>query len=211
MNARRHKPDPSSPEAAGSFASQRIVAAARHHFLTHGFRSVTMDEVAQELGMSKRTLYDFFPSKATLLKAVLLDKIQSIETELDGIASSSSDDVLKALRQLLACVQRHTEEIRPPFVRDLRREGPEMFKLIEDRRRALIQLYFGKLFDEGRRAGVIRKDIPTRVMIEILLGATEAVMNPQKITELGLTPKSGYSAILSVILEGVLKRRRSEP
>jgi AcrR family transcriptional regulator len=185
-------------------AAPRILAAARQHFFTHGFRSVTMDDLAAELGMSKKTLYLSFPSKSDLLRAVLLDKFRSVEADLDRITSESSPDALAPLRRLLACMQRHTEEIKPPFVRDIRREAPEMFKLVETRRRELIQRYFGKLFTDGRRAGIIRKDIPTQVMIEVLLGATEAIMNPQKISELGLTPQTGYAAIISIIFDGVV-------
>jgi hypothetical protein len=49
-------------------------------------------------------------------------------------------------------------------------------------------------------------------MIEILLGTVQAIMNPSKMAELDLTPKTGYSAITTVILEGVLteKGRPSE-
>jgi AcrR family transcriptional regulator len=196
---------PASPEVVSEkSASQRIVAEARHHFLTHGFRRVTMDDLAEELGMSKKTLYASFPSKSALLEAVLLDKIRSIEADFEKVGTGSPDDFLGTLHRLLACVQLHTDEIRPPFVRDLRREGPEMFKLIESRRRALIERHFGKLLDQGRKAGIIRRDISTQVMIEILLGATEAVMNPQKLTELDLTPGAGYSAIVSVVFHGVL-------
>src|SRR5919109_200285 len=185
-------------------AAQRILTVARQHFFTHGFRSVTMDDLAAELGMSKKTLYLSFPSKSDLLRAVLLDKFQSVEADLDRITSESSPDALAPLRRLLACMQRHTEEIKPPFVRDIRREAPEMFKLVETRRRELIQRYFGKLFTDGRRDGIIRKDIPIQVMIEVLLGATEAIMNPQKISELGLTPQTGYAAIISIIFDGVV-------
>ena len=188
-------------------ASQKIITAARHHFFTHGFRGVTMDDLAEELGMSKKTLYVFFPSKTDLVRAVLLDKFHSVESDLEQIVSAFPDDALAALQQLLACMQRHTEEIQPPFVRDIRREAPEMFKLVESRRRELIQRHFGKFFSAGRRAGIIRRDIPTQVIIETLLGATEAIMNPQKISELGLTPKTGYSAIISIVLEGVLTGR----
>ncbi|HEV8342096.1 MAG TPA: TetR/AcrR family transcriptional regulator [Candidatus Binatia bacterium] len=191
---------------AENSASQRIVAAARRHFFAHGFRSVTMDDLAEELGMSKKTLYSCFSSKTALLKAVLLDKFRSVEADLDRIMSECSSDVLAALQRLLACMQHHTAEIQPPFVRDIRREAPEIFKIVESRRRDMIQRYFGKLFSEGRRAGIIRKDIPTKLIIEILLGATEAIMNPQKIAELDLTPKTGYSAIISVILEGVITK-----
>ena len=191
----------------GNAAAERIIAAARRHFFTHGFRSVTMDDLAEELGMSKKTLYVSFQGKSDLLRAVLLDKFREVEADLERLTSEFPTDALAALQQLLACMRRHTEEIQPPFVRDIRREAPEMFKLVERRRRELIQRYFGKFFIQGRRAGIIRKDIPTKVIIETLLGATEAVMNPQKISELRLTPQTGYTAILSIILEGVITGR----
>jgi AcrR family transcriptional regulator len=188
-------------------AAQRIVTAARRHFFAHGFRSVTMDDLAEELGMSKKTLYASFAGKTDLLRAVLLDKFRSVATDLERIASASSTDVLDSLHQLLACVQRHTEEIQPSFVRDIRREAPELFQLVQSRRRDVIQRYFGKILDEGRRAGIFRKDISTRLMIEILLGATEAIMNPTKMAELGLTPKTGFLTIITVVLEGVLTEK----
>ena len=196
-------PDPSLTNPA----AHRIVTAARRHFFAHGFRSVTMDDLAEELGMSKKTLYASFPSKEALLRAVLLDKFRSVELDLERIASASSTDVLDSLHQLLACVQRHAEEIQPPFVRDIRREAPEMFQLVQSRRRDVIQSYFGKILDEGRRAGIFRKDISSRLMIEILLGATEAIMNPPKMAELGLTPKTGFLAIIAVVLEGLLTEK----
>jgi AcrR family transcriptional regulator len=182
----------------------RMIAAARRHFFAHGFRSVTMDDLAAELGMSKKTLYGSFPSKMDLLRAVLLNKFCSIETDLDGVTTGNARDMLVVLHELLTCVQRHAEEIQAPFVRDIRREAPEMFELVQSRRRTVIQRYFGKLFDDGRRAGIFRRDIPTRMMIEILLSVTEAIINPAKMVELGLTPKTGFSTIITVILEGVL-------
>ena len=186
---------------------QRIIAAARRHFFAHGFRSVTMDDLAEELGMSKKTLYASFPSKLDLLRAVLLEKFHEVESDLDQVTAGISTDVLGALHRLLACMQRHTGEIQPSFVRDMRRETPEFFKLVEDRRRQVIQRYFGKIFEEGRRAGIIRKDIATRLMIEMLVGVTEAIMNPTKMAELGLTPNTGYTSVVSVILEGLLTEK----
>jgi AcrR family transcriptional regulator len=205
MAVRQTKPGPPLQELPPEKSpEQRIVTAARRHFFAHGFRSVTMDDLAQELGMSKKTLYACFPGKASLLRAVLMDKFRSIESDLDRITAESPTDVLAALHGLLACMQRHTEEIQPPFVRDIRRAAPDMFQLVQNRRREVIQRYFGRLFDDGRKAGIIRKDIPTPLITEILLGATEAIMNPPKMAELGLTPKAGFMAIITVVLEGVI-------
>jgi len=184
--------------------AQRIVSAARQHFFAHGFRGVTMDDLAGELGMSKKTLYASFPSKADLLRAVLMDKFRTVEVDLERITAGFSKNMLDSLHQLLACLQRHAEEIQPPFVRDIRREAPEMFEFVQSRRRQVIQRYFGKLFDQCRRVGIVRKDISTRLIIEILLGATEAIINPTKLAELDLTPRAGFSTVTAVILEGVL-------
>lgn len=189
-------------------ASRRIVAEARRHFMAHGFRGVTMDDLAKELGMSKKTLYAHFPSKAALLEAVVLDKFRSIETDLERLAVGRSlrrpPDFFLALRQLLSCMQRHAEEIRPPFLRDIRREESELFKLVEGRRRKLAERYFGNLISQGGKAGIIRKDIPAELIIEILLAAGQAIMNAPKMEELGLTWKTGPSAIITVVLEGVI-------
>jgi AcrR family transcriptional regulator len=183
---------------------QRIVAVARRHFYTHGFRSVTMDDLAGELGMSKKTIYAHFSGKAALLEAVFFDKFRNVETDLNRITSEFSSDYLAALQEMLACVQRHMEEIQPPFLRDIRRDAPEMFKLVESRRRDMIQRHFGKLIGEGQRRGIIRKDIAAELIMEILLGAVQAIINPTKMEELGLTPKAGFSAIITVVLEGVI-------
>jgi AcrR family transcriptional regulator len=187
--------------------AQRIVKAARKHYFAHGFRGVTMDDLAEELGMSKKTLYASFPSKLDLLRAVLLDKFRSVEADLDRVMSPASKDVLAALHRLLACMQHHTEEIQPPFVRDIRREAPEIFEVVQSRRRDVIQRYFGKLFEDGRRSGIIRKDVSTRLMIEMFVGVTEAIMNPAKMAELGLTPTTGYISIIKVMLEGLLTEK----
>jgi AcrR family transcriptional regulator len=166
-----------------------------------------MDDLAAELGMSKKTLYSQFPSKTELLRAVLLAKFRSVESDLEAVITDSANDASAALHQLLACMQRHTAEIQPPFVRDIRREIPELFQLVEERRRDLIQRYFGRIFDQGRRAGIIRKDVSTELIVEILLGAVQAVMNPAKIEKLRLEPKTGYGAIVSVILDGVMTEK----
>ena len=207
MRSFKHKAGSPDAVVPDSPTAQKIITAARHHFFTHGLRTVTMDDLARELGMSKKTLYANFSSKETLLRAVLLDKFRSIDRDLDRATAECPTDVLASLQRLLACVQGHAEEIQAAFVRDIRREAPEMFELVQSRRRDVIQRHFGKLFDEGRRAGIIRKDVSTRLMIEILLGATEAIMNPSKMGELDLTPKAGFVTIITVVLEGVLSAK----
>lgn len=184
--------------------SQRIVASARRHFLAEGFRNVSMDALAEELGMSKKTLYAHFASKTDLVKAVMLEKLAQAEADLEAITSRTDATFEDSIHDLLACIQRHGDEIRPPFIRDVRRDAPELFSVVEAGRTAMIHKHFDRLMKAGRKAGMIRKDVSVQMIVEILVGATQAIVNPQKITELGLTPREGYSAIISVVMRGVL-------
>src|SRR5438067_2148134 len=184
-----------------------IVEAARAHFFSHGLRSVTMDDLAEELAISKKTLYAHFPSKIALLEAVLADKFAGVEAKLEEIKRAYPHDFPAALHELLASTQRELDEIKPPFVRDMRQKAPQVFKIVERRRAELIQHFFGKLFAEGQRTGMVRSDLPAELMIEILLAAVQAIVNPAKVEELGLTPKTGFASVLKVVLEGVITRK----
>jgi AcrR family transcriptional regulator len=186
------------------FNRQRIVDAARVHFFSHGFRSVTMDDLAEELGISKKTLYAHFPGKIELLEAVLADKFAGVEARLKEATRAHPHDFPATLHALLANTQRELDEIKPPFVRDMRQKAPHVFKVVERRRAALIERSFGRLFIEGQRAGMVRKDVPARLIIEILLAMVQAIMNPPKMEELGMMPKEGFSGILKIVLEGAL-------
>ncbi|MGH7982141.1 MAG: TetR/AcrR family transcriptional regulator [Candidatus Udaeobacter sp.] len=197
-----HKPWPRSRRR--DLNRQRIVDAARAHFFSHGFRSVTMDDLAEELGISKKTLYAHFPGKFDLLEAVLADKFAGVEATLKEVTRAQPHDFPTTLRELLAGTQRELDEIKPPFVRDMRQKAPEVFKLVERRRATLIQHYFGKFFVEGQRARMVRKDVPAKLIIEILLAMVQSIMNPPKMEELGMTPREGFTGILKIILEGAL-------
>jgi len=195
---------PAASRSPSDAVQSRIVAGARRYFFSHGFRGVTMDDLAAELGMSKKTLYAHFDTKMALLQAVMCDKMNAVEADLERALSEGADDFSSHLQALLSCMRTHTEEIGESYVRDVRREAPELFAVVQKRRRELIQRIFGKLLEDGRKSGMIRADIPTVMMIEMLLGAVDSVVNPAKMGELESTPKVAFSQIITMFLEGVL-------
>ncbi len=82
-----------------------------------------MDDLAEELGISKKTLYAHFPGKIDLLEAVLADKFSSVEAALKEATRAHPDDFPATLHELLAGTQRELDEIKPPFVRDMRQKA----------------------------------------------------------------------------------------
>jgi AcrR family transcriptional regulator len=183
---------------------QRIVAAARVHYFASGFRGVTMDDLATELGMSKKTLYAHFPSKMALLEAVLEEKFTQVDTDMQEIVQSHKGDFSATLRGMLAVMTRHIGEVQSPFLRDMRRAGPEVFALVESRRSVVFGRYFDYLICEGRKSGLVRKDVPVKFVVEMVLGAVRTMVTPKKVAELKMTPKAALSAVVSVVLEGLL-------
>jgi len=206
-----HTSDLSNESSSGTLTAQsvrrRIIANARRRFLAHGFRIITMDDLAADLGMSKKTLYAHFPNKVALLGAVLRDKLHDIDVDLGRIASGDVSSFPALLQELSACLRQHLEEIQPSFLWDIQREEPDMFMLVQTRRLEMVHRYFGKVLREGRRAGLIGKGIPTNLIIEILLAAIEAILTPQKMTEMGLTPETGFLTIIRVVLMGVMTEK----
>jgi AcrR family transcriptional regulator len=164
-----------------------------------------MDDLALEMGMSKKTLYVHFPGKTALLEAVLRDKLARAESDLQR--ASAEGDFVRRVQAMLACLREHGQELQPPFVRDMKREAPELFAVVQDGRAHLIQRYFGDLFIAGQKAGRIRNDVSAAFLVEMLIGAVNAIIHPERLGKLRLTPKAAFVKVIGVFLEGVATQK----
>lgn len=176
---------------------------ARAHFLAHGFRGVTMDDLAAAAGMSKRTFYRHFPGKLELLDAVLEAKWG--ELDRDMAACRAEGEFSGRVRALLEVMHRHAGEVQAVFLRDLSREAPDRLERVMRMRRDLIRRHMGGLLRAGRRAGLVRRDMPVPLMTEILTGSMDAVV-PSRLDALRLNLSSAITAIVTLFLEGVAPR-----
>lgn len=92
---------------------RRVIDAAEAIFLVEGYRATTMDEVARRAGMSKKTLYQVFPTKEVLFEALLADRMkilhlpiedtnQPIETALADLLCRTAEFLLGARQIAMA-------------------------------------------------------------------------------------------------------------
>ena len=65
--------------------NQKIIETATEMFLTHGFKSVTMDEISSKMGISKKTIYHHFENKNDLVEATTLRLFETISKGVDEI------------------------------------------------------------------------------------------------------------------------------
>ena len=129
----------------------RILAGAEERFLSFGFTAVTMGDLAGELGMSKKTLYLVFAGKQALLNAVLDQRLSRVAARMKQIMDDPKTSFPTKLERLLAFLTEAMAEVKPPFLRDLKRHAPASFERIESVRQKLIPLHFGRLVAEGKR------------------------------------------------------------
>jgi AcrR family transcriptional regulator len=193
-----------------STAPSAVIDAAQERFFNFGFRAVTMDDLAIDLGMSKKTLYAHFSSKRDLLEAVLRRRITAIAAEFDRLANAPDLDLLAKLYGLIDTLVTGVSAIRPPLIRDVQRDVPELFAEIDAMRGKILPKHFGKIFEEGRRTGLIRTDLDSNIVIQMLIIAVQAIVSPENIERLDITPAEAYRTVLTVMIEGILTEKGRE-
>jgi AcrR family transcriptional regulator len=198
---------PISPTLSPDPVARRILSSARLHFMAHGFKNVTMDDLAADIGMSKKTLYAHFPSKSALVHSVLIQKLDQAESELGRVLAEKSGDFIGTLHQLTSHLQKHAGEAQPVFVRDLSREEPALAEYLVGRRRAIVEKTFAKLLTSGRNAGHVRDDIPIEFLIEMLLAVLETIAVPKYLASHNLSVTECLNQILATFLQGVLTEK----
>lgn len=110
-----------SPEAR---ARDRITAAARDRFFARGFHAITMEELARDLGMSKKTIYQLFPSKEAVLDEIIDRLAAELGNILSGLATPDGRTSQERLRLFLVEVAKRLAPIQPVFLESLRRFAP---------------------------------------------------------------------------------------
>uniref|UniRef100_UPI003563392F TetR/AcrR family transcriptional regulator n=1 Tax=Mariniflexile sp. TaxID=1979402 RepID=UPI003563392F len=71
----------------------QIILKSRELFLTLGFKSVTMDDIANTLGISKKTIYVHFSNKTKLVEAVTYELFETVCEGIDGICNTSKNPI----------------------------------------------------------------------------------------------------------------------
>lgn len=184
----------------------RIVETAERIFLRSGFNRVLMDDLARELGMSKKTLYSHFGSKEQLLRAVLVHRTGEIDRGLEAIVSAKESFPAK-LGRFAGFVQSKVAEVSPVFFEDIRRYAPECFRVVEEFRGRAIPRYFGRLLDEGIREGHVRPQVNRELLIRMLVLSIQGIIRPEAVEELRLRPGEALDRILAILFDGILTPR----
>jgi len=204
------KTDARDTDARASEVKGRILDVARDQFMRLGFNSVTMDEIAAESGVSKKTLYQYFPSKDALVSEVARANMEKCNAELRAILRDSESSPTMRLRRMMDYVAGIYGELSVSLVHDMRRCAPAIWQEVEAGRQRLIEEDFSALLKEGRAKGDFRKDIDTPVFLLIYAEVVRHVLNPATFGRLKIAPTRIFEATCKVLFEGLLTEKARE-
>jgi AcrR family transcriptional regulator len=187
----------------------RIILLARERFLKDGFSNVTMDELASDLMISKKTFYKNFHSKDELLADVVARVIGEMAMGVGAIIAGDQQFLAK-LSSLMEFIAKRVGVLGRPFLWDLQRNAPEQWKRVQEFRRTRVVPNFLSLVDQGVREGYIRKDINPRVLMLAFLGTIEAILVPSVLANEPFSTDEAVRGILKLFFHGLLTNEASD-
>ena len=193
----------------GFTIKERILSAFLELSKTRGFYRVTMDELAAEAGVSKRTLYRYFRSKEEMIEAVLEKLMANIESLIkEFVASHHKPDEIVAymLRILHRIIQTF---FHPLVLGDLQKHYPHYWEKIDQFRIKNVEnIVKSKLFLDEKNKELIR-NLDPRIVTAAIIASIQAVANPDFIITNGLTAEDTLTQLMELFLYGLLKKESS--
>lgn len=147
----------------------RIVETALELFMNRGCKSVTMDDIASENGISKRTLYEFFKDKSTLLEEALLLHEQKM-LEFFDVSAKTTSNVLEQFFNLHDKQNEVSINLKINFFKELKKFYPQIFDKMVKRMVCSHDDVIKSGIKRGQEEGLFRNniniDIVSRIMME---------------------------------------------
>ena len=147
----------------------RIVDGAGRIFWRLGIRSVTMDDVATRLGMSKKTLYQYVSDKNELVDRVLKHLTHCHSCDIAAIRSREKQNAIDELYAITTKVAEHIRGMHPSVHFDLEKYHPEAFHEMVTKRRKAIFRDMSDNLERGIKEGMYRADINVPMIATIYL------------------------------------------
>lgn len=181
----------------------KLLDKAYYLFLAEGFARFGMETIALRLGVSKATLYKYFPNKEALVDAVVGLQISLIDgrvTELSATARDFPARMTGFLGIILGLVQRSARA----FLQDVMKTAPRQWQRIVEFRRDRIFPYLTSLVNEGIRLGYMRGDLKGEALAPILVAIIEALGQPEYLLDLPLSMDEVMVSTARIIFQGIL-------
>ena len=137
---------------------EKILNTANELFLTYGFKSVTMDDIAEKMSISKKTIYAFYKTKSKLVEACVIDVFNVISAGIDQICAVGNNPI-DELFEIKDFVLNHlkSEQSSPLF--QLKKFYPKFFEELQKKQFEVMSECVQDNLNKGIKAGLFRDNM----------------------------------------------------
>ena len=180
---------------------EKIIDTAIEEFTKHGSK-FTMNDVAKELGISKKTIYTIFESKQDVLVGIA-DRYSRDFTDMrEAIEQDDSLDTLEKLERLFCAIPTKYYNIGLSRLFEVARKYPKQYRYLME---AVNQgwILAEQYLERGVREGKIRKDISVPVVMAMIRGTVTCFTESDILYKNGLTYEQGKEEMVQIIMKGI--------
>jgi AcrR family transcriptional regulator len=180
-----------------------ILVQVRRLYQRYGIKSVTMDDVAMHLNISKKTIYEYFNDKEDLVKCVMMSEHDSRCSMLDAIGENKYNAV-EEMFEVYKMINTSFREYNPSMEYDIRKYYPDLFgKIREVRRKRMYEVNYNNI-NKGKKEGLYRREINSKIIAKLHVFRTETLMDSNIFTVEELTSLKVFNEIFIYHIQGIL-------
>ncbi len=156
----------------------RILDGATKLFFRFGVKSITMDSIASDLGISKKTIYQHFPDKDTLVKDVVLAFVEKDTCQWKELDEKYSD-VIEKMFQSFDIVKETLTEINPRLMFEVQKYHPEAFAIFKQYEESIMFSSLVNDLKKGVDLGYFRPELSIELIAKMRMAEIHLLFNPE--------------------------------
>lgn len=150
----------------------RVLKGAEELFFKAGIKSITMNDIAGHIGMSKKTIYQFFSDKNQIVYEIAKNHIEKDQLEIDEMMKSTTN-VMEQIVCMLKCSAEVVGNVNPVIFFDLQKYHPETWALFEAFNINTMIKNLEITLEKGIRQGYIRSEIDVSILARLRVGEVD--------------------------------------
>jgi len=182
---------------------EAVMEVAEKRFLSEGLHSVKMVDLAEELGMSKKTLYRVVSGKDELVERVFQRNAERLNDRVEALLADESLSFADRCRLFVRELSGHLSRIDKQTFLDMERYSPELYVRIQGLRRTVLPKLIRMLVVQGQQQGFFRKDIDLDFFCEVYLQAVLGLLRGESFVRQKHEPEVIHRKLSEIFFEGI--------
>ena len=188
---------------------EKILQKSEELFLRYGLKSVTMDDLARQLGVSKKTLYQFVENKADLVEKIMHMHIAAEKALMEKVRADSGDAVEEMIQIARYAIQQ-LRKLSPTLVYDLQKYYQNIWQLIQNLHSVHVHSLIKDNIERGIKQGVYRTDLDADIIAKIYVLGTLAVVDENSFPQKAYNKETLFVEFIKYHLQGITSEKGLE-